>query len=118
MAKLHRSQFIKEVKETWPHLAPDINSEYGLLHLEMSVFARFTQQMIDAGNREELIRCFKVALKYEVGGNAKVRNAIDVSFVEDLEFGDSRKHRRSWAWEVLPERLRELYVDFHGKPNL
>lgn len=55
--------------------------------------------------------------KYDGGGNAKIRNAVDVSFVEDLDFRDTKQHHRRWAWDILPSSLKELYVRFHGDPD-
>ncbi len=114
MPKLHRSQFIKEIKDTFPHLATDINAENGLLHLEIAVVRRFAQELMDGGDRDALARCFAIMQKYEAGGNARMRNAIDVSFVEDLDFRDTTKRQRRWAWEILPSSLKELYIQFHG----
>ena len=86
MATLDRSEFIRDIKALWPHLSLEINAKQGLLHLEMAALRRFAQTLIDSGDREQLNRCFALAQKYAVNGNAKMRNAIDVSFVEDLEF--------------------------------
>ena len=115
MSKLHRSQFIKEIKETWPHLATEINAENGLIHLEIAVVRRFAQELIDCGDRDALAQCFAIMQKYMAGGNTRMRNAVDVSFIEDLDFRETEKHDRSWAWDILPDSLKELYVQFHGK---
>ena len=115
MAKLHRSQFIKEIKENWPELTSAINAEDGLLHLEMAVIRQFAQHLIDTGNRENLVCCFSIVEKYQIGGNPHLQNAIDVSFVEDLDFKDTKRHQRGWAWELLPGNLKKLYISFHAK---
>lgn len=95
MSKLHRSQLINEIKDTWPHLATEINTENGLLHLEIAVVRRFAQLLIDCRDRDALTQCFAIIQKYGAGGNARVRNAVDTSFVEDLDFLDTEKHHRS-----------------------
>ncbi len=117
MPKLHRSQFIKEIKETWPHLAQAINAEQGLLHLEIVVVRDFAQGLIGTGDREALAQCFAIIEKYEAGGNESLSNAIDVSFIEDLDFSDTKRCSRRWAWDMLPGSLKELYVGFHGEPD-
>lgn len=117
MPKLHRSQFIKEIKDTWPHLAEAINAEQGLLHLEIAVVRKFAQDLIASGDRQALAQCFAIIEKYEAGGNKSLRNAIDVSLIEDLEFSDTKKHARRWAWDMLPASLKALYVGFHGEPD-
>jgi hypothetical protein len=118
LTKLHRSQFLKEITESWPELRTEINREEGLLHLEMAVVCRFAQQLIDSGRREDLNRCFEIVEKYVGHGNAKMRDAIDVSFVEMLNFSDSKKCEREWAWEVFPSPLKELYIQFHGRSGI
>jgi hypothetical protein len=47
MEDLHRSIFPKELKSAFPQLKDDINTQYGLLHLEMHVFADFAQRCIN-----------------------------------------------------------------------
>jgi hypothetical protein len=101
---LHRSVFLKELKETFPQLKDAINSEHGLLHLEMHVFRDFAQGAIRLGNAKEVRRCFMVAEKYYNDGNESMKNAVVVSFVEHLELHDAR-----WAWELLGQSLKDVY---------
>lgn len=48
-------------------------------------------------------------------GNDEVRNCIDVSLVENL-FWDVNPRNAFLLWAVLPDNLRQLYLDFHGRP--
>ena len=93
MSKFHQSQFIKEVKTVFPELTSDINAEQGLLHLEMEVIRKFTQHLIDTGQRKELVKCFSLIEQFNKSGNAKLKDAIDVSFVEDLNFSATKKKK-------------------------
>lgn len=105
--KFYRSEFLKTLKAEFPALRDPINAEEGLLHFEMDVFRHFIQQAI--GTRDEIVAwAFELANKAYRNGNAKLRNVVDVSFVEPMDFN-------SWAWERLPETLRDLYFRFHGK---
>jgi hypothetical protein len=113
-ARLHRSEFLRELKQAFPELAADVNQEGGLLHLEVAVFRRHTQAAIDAGDGAAVSRAFALAERYLLLGNAKMRNAIAVSYVEDLNFEDGKSARR-WAWGQLPESLKAEYEAFHGK---
>lgn len=117
MAQTHRSEFLKAVKAAFPETAQPLNAWQGLLHLEMSEFRRFAQTLIDGGREDELKKCFEIVERFERTGNRGLRNAIDVSFVEDLEFNDTKKNKRSWAWQLLPRSLQVLYEEFHGAPN-
>ena len=106
---------MKELKEAFPELAKPVNSWDGLLHLEMAEVRRFAQHLIDTGRREELSTCFSIVERYQREGNRRLQNAVDVSFVEDLDFSDTGKHERRWAWELLPCSLQDLYESFHGQ---
>jgi hypothetical protein len=103
--RLHRSIFLEELKALFPQLTQEINAEYGLLHLEMHVFAKFAQQAIMDGDVENVRLCFNLADKYHNEGTAKVINAIVVSFVEHLNL-----QKAQWAWELLTPSLREAYL--------
>lgn len=105
MRRLHRSIFLKELKGTFPILRTAINAQYGLLHLEMHVFLDFTQRSISLGNDKDVRLCFMIAEKYYSNGNNRMKNAIVVSFIEHLDFGNAK-----WAWQLLSEALRNLYL--------
>jgi hypothetical protein len=117
MGKLHRSEFLAELKAAFPSIRDDLNAGYGLLHLETAVFRRFTQQAIDNQEKDVVARCFAIAEKYYAMGNGKLQNAIGVSYVEDLVFADQQTARQ-WAWSLLPALLRTEYEAFHGRQNV
>lgn len=116
MCKLHRSQLLAELKTAFPSIREALNAQYGLLHLETEVFRRFTQQAIDNRNKDIVVQCFAIAEKYYTMGNGKLRNAIGVSFVEELVFADQETSRQ-WAWTLLPAPLKAEYEAFHGRQN-
>jgi hypothetical protein len=106
---LHRSIFLKEVRDTFPDLRDEINSQYGLLHLEMGVFADFVQRAITLGNKNDVALCFKLAEKYYKDGNDGMKNAIGVSFIEHLHLQNAQ-----WAWELLGPILKRVYLQLVG----
>ena len=114
MPKVHRSVFLKSAKERWPHLTDRINSENGILHLEVKHIRDEVQHLIDTGceaERREALQFIEQSYRH---GDSKVKNAIDVSVVEELEFDDRGKLNRSWAWPIVPSKLKELYTAFHA----
>ena len=115
VSKIDRSRFLHEVKARWPELREPINAEQGLLHLAMAVVRRFAQGLIDGGRERGLAECYAFIDSCYRDGNAGLRNAIDVSFVEDLSFAEGKRSRRR-GFDLLPATLRQLYVDFHGEP--
>jgi len=106
--RLHRTEFIADLKEAFPELQEKINREAGLLHLEMSAFTRFVQNRINAGDKDALGRALKLADHYVRYGNKKLVNAIMVSFLEHLNFEDG-KVPRQWAWDFMTPALRARY---------
>lgn len=110
---MHRSEFLKVLKEAFPSLIDDLNRQEGLLHFEVKVFRDFTQRAIFDGDLELFSLCISIAERAYVQGNSKLKNAIDVSFVEELEFGDNTD-KYQWAWDALPSVLKDLYINFHG----
>ncbi len=108
MTRTHRAVFLKEVKQAFPEIRDSLNAEHGLLHCEMHVFCKHVQTLIDSGNKEKLIKGFKIAEKHFMNGNNELINAIAVSFLEHLNFEDG-KVLRKWAYEYLPATMRTAY---------
>lgn len=110
---MHRSEFLAELKALFPELKNKSNKECGLLHFEINVFKNFTQRAIYEGEREKVSLCFEFANRVYVEGNGDLRDAIDVSFVEILDFESTPKRNAEWAWNCFPEELKSLYNKFH-----
>jgi hypothetical protein len=117
MLKLHRSDLLRELKVEFPQTTAELNSQDGSLYGEIEVFRRFAQRAVFDGDRELAARCFSIAEKYFLSGNAAMRDCIDVGFVEEFEFRSPRKDRQ-WAWDMFPTCLKEAYVAFHRKPGI
>ncbi|WP_434777595.1 DUF7674 family protein [Neisseria sp. Ec49-e6-T10] len=111
---LHRSDFLRELKETFPELTKDINKQGGLLHFEMTVFSLFVEQQIKQKNQDIVLNCFQLADKFYRLGNSKLKNAIDVSFLEPLLILKTEK----WAFDLLPQTSKQLFLAFHGESFL
>lgn len=109
---MDRSKFLKILKDKFPHLRVKLNREMGQLHAEMAVFYSFAQECLDKGDETNLLVCFELADNFYKNGDRKLKNAIDVSFVESLSFGDQK-----WAWKLLPQELQKLYIAFHLNPG-
>ena len=105
MKALHRSIFLKELKETFPQLRGAINAQHGLLHLEVHVFADFVQHAIAHGDKETARLGLMIGERYCSGGNAEMSNAICVSFVEHLDL-----QKAPWAWDLLGSSLKHAYL--------
>jgi hypothetical protein len=109
MTKVHRSEFLEELKTNFPEITQEINKQDGLLGFEIDCFRLFTQMLIDSGDRERLLKAYKIAEWAYKNGDDKLRALIDTNFLEDMNFKDSKKHQRMWARQLLPPSLAEPY---------
>ena len=110
---MDRSAFLRLLRGRLPALMDAVNRQGGQLHLEVDVLRQCTQRAIIDGDRETLAHCFVLAEAGYRDGDKKIRNAIDVSFVEALDFVTPHQSYL-WAWQMLPNALKQLYESFHG----
>jgi hypothetical protein len=111
MTQRDQSQLLRDLKAAFPQITSELDAERGQLHLEVEVFRRLAQRAIFDGDRDLAAKCFSIAAAYLTEGNSAVRDAIDVAFVEYMDFGWQTEKRR-WAWEALPEVLKKAYSKF------
>ncbi len=110
MGRLHRSEFLRELKATFPEIREVVNQEHGLLHLEMHGFRNFTQSAIDGGRRDTVRKCFQLADKYIREGRKNLVNALAVFYLEDLNFEDGATQRR-WAKPLMSSAVAKLHSE-------
>lgn len=112
---INREQMAKLLIDEFPSIEEDITEDFlrGLAHLEVAVFARYTNAQIESHNESELARCFEVAHKLLVDGDDDLDNAIHVSYLELLDL-DDRVTDRSWARRMMSEPLLSGYEAFFG----
>jgi hypothetical protein len=88
----------------FPSLREDFEEWDGLVHLQVSEFKDFTQRAIEARSFDVVSKCFQIALAALLDGDDAVRNAIYVSYLEDLDFrGDAGKQ----AAQMMPGELKQ-----------
>jgi len=106
---MDKSDFLTLLKERLPELREAIaNGEF-----VVDKFMRYAQRAIYDEDRARFESCVRLAEEAYMKGDKALRASIDTIFVENLEFVTSR-HAHYWAWEMLPDSLKELYVAFWG----
>lgn len=114
MSKIHRSIFLKEVKDIYPEIRQKLNQQGNFFMCEVDIFLKLVQKQID---NEELsnVKCsLALVNKYFLNGNRALVEFIRNGICEDVIFEDSKRHNRSWALKyLLPElrREREIWVN-------
>lgn len=106
--KTHRAEFLKQLKLLFPYLTPMINQEHGLLQGEMTVLHNHVQDLIKRNDAEKIKKAFELVDDFYTTGDNKLKNAIDVSFIEGLRFKNNE-----WAWKLLSPQLQRTHLDFH-----
>lgn len=106
MSKLHRSEFLKEVKHNFPETTENINKEEGLLSFEIDVFIKFVQSQIDLNVISKTELAFKILDQYYRNGNRALHELIRNAVCEDFNFSDTEDSKRQWAYVLLPESLK------------
>ena len=117
MNKLHRSEFLKEMKNLFPEIREDINKEEGLLSFEIDVLVKHIQKQIDFNINNKTELAFILLDKYYKSGNKSLRELIRNAVCEDLNFSDTSKRKRLWAYNLLSKQLKEerkKWLDFMG----
>lgn len=106
-----------EVKSFFPEVQEAINQEGGLLSFELSVFIKHIQKQIDANLVSKTELAFTLLDKYYKSGNKSLRELIRNAVCEDLNFSDTNKRKRLWAYELLSKQLkneRKEWLSFMG----
>jgi len=117
MTTIHRSVFLKELKDQYPELSDRLNSDQNMFERDVLVYLEFVQQHIDDGDRENTrIHLSRLARYYSDGNNA-LKEFIRNGVCEDMKFENTSEIERSCALDFLPRSLRderEAWVDQMG----
>jgi len=117
MSNLHRSEFLKEVKHCFPEVTEQINKQDGLLSFEIGIFVKFVQSQIDLSVLARTELALSLLDKYYKNGNKALHELIRNAVCEDLNFTDTKNSKRSWAYDLLSEPLkneRKAWLKFMG----
>jgi hypothetical protein len=101
-------EFLARLREELPEVVAQIRpDESGLLHLEVAAFRRASEEAMDAGRLWAAERHFRLVEKLLGEAGPELRNALEVSYLEDLALGELSPARRRAVRERMPRRLRE-----------
>jgi len=96
--------FQKLLVSRFPTLRSNLEEWKDLDHLQVMEFLTLTQSAIEAGSFDTVSECFEVATAALRDGDKALRNAIFVSYLEELDFRSDAGRR---AAELMPQKLRE-----------
>lgn len=111
---LTRDDFIRQLQAEFPEVLAAI-SEYegGLLHCEVGVFRRLTEQAMDAGKAWLAERHFRFIERLLPDAGPELANALEISYLEDLAVGQHTPQRHRIVKDRMPPGLRRRLIAFH-----
>lgn len=118
MNLIHRSIFLKEIKEHYPQLTSELNKQESMFDWEVSVFLKFVQERIDNGDQQNSRILLERVGRYYRSGDQALKEHIRNGVCEDMRFEDSKKIVRSWSKEYLSDPLkaeRESWISLMGE---
>jgi len=101
---------IEYIESQLPDLAEQLHDEIidGLLHPQMGAFSHLAQDAIDESNKTQWAKVTNVFINIWNDCSPEVKNALNVSFLEHLNFTDG-KCNRSWAYKEMPSVMRTAW---------
>lgn len=93
--------------DEFPNLRDEFEDSDGLLHLEMHAFTRLMQRAKGAADWDTYKRGVHLAEELWSRADDDVRNALNVSFLEHLDFEGPRGTE---AWQHLTSALRAGWI--------
>jgi hypothetical protein len=106
------SSAIQFIEQKFPSLKEELHDEVidGLLHPQIGEFSRFAQGCIDTGNEAGWKQVTVAFMELWLNCDDAVKNALNVSFLEHLNFND-RKRPRQWAFNSMPAVMRQAWQE-------
>ncbi len=109
-----REEFLARLTAEFPEVVAKINQyESGTLHCEVGAFRRATEQAMDTGRLWETERHFRLVEELLDAAGPELRNALKVSYLEDLALGECTPARHSAVKEHMPRALRQILIGHH-----
>jgi hypothetical protein len=108
---MNRVQFLAELAAEFPDVVAQIRSdESGLLHCEVAAFRRATERAMDTGQLWAAEQHFRFVERVLQHADSDLRNALEVSYLEDLAFGELTAERYRAVSERMPPSLRTILI--------
>ena len=118
-------EFHKRVIEKFPDISKKADILYDdywnrYIKMEFSAYSWFeslanaiNSEMQKQTNADLYIDLFEFVRHSFMIGDEDIKKAVDVAFVENLFWRIPREKTEPY-WEVFPEALKQLYINFHG----
>src|SRR5262245_58782334 len=105
-----KPQALDRIEHEFPEIANELRDPDwdALIHLQVAVFSRLVQSVIDKGDKSTFQRECRLFLELFDNGEPDLVNTLNVSFLEHLNFQDG-KVKRHWAYFQMPAKMRTAF---------
>lgn len=111
---MNREKFLDKLEEEFPDAYSTIDEyEKGALHCEMGAFRVYIEKKMIDGGEWYCEKAFRFIEKCLAESDSDLKNAIEVSFIEDLALGDQNDITYKIVKERAPKIIREKMRDIH-----
>lgn len=113
---ISHDEFISVLGSQFPEVVAEITEyERGLLHPEMGAFRRVAEEAVDSGKLWAAEKYLRFVDRVFSEADSDVRNAIEVSFLEDFALGHMTPSRHEAVKSRMPKRLRMILIGIDEK---
>jgi hypothetical protein len=110
-----REDFLARLAADFPDVAAGFGPySAGLLHCEVGDFRAATERAMDAGRHWEAEQHFRLVEELLAVAGPELRNALEVSYLEDLALGEFTPARYRGVKERMPPSLRQVLIGHHS----
>jgi hypothetical protein len=111
-----REDFLARLAADFPDVVASFGSySAGLLHCEVGDFRRATERALDTGRLWEAEQHFRLVEELLAVADPELRNALEVSYLEDLALGECTPARHQAVKERMPKALRQILIGHHER---
>jgi hypothetical protein len=112
---MERPEFISELEAQFPEAFARIDKyESGNLHTEMGAFRDYIEQKMEEGAFWYCERAFQFIERCLKDAGPELKNAIEISFIEDLALGIQNKQRYDIVKQRAPRLIRDKMIQAHN----
>lgn len=90
-----KQRFLTELLAKYPQLRDEVKDNDGLLHLNMSTFQRYAENLCEERKLDDLRECFEWINTFLIEGHLELLNAINVHFWSTLNIKKGYRKKNS-----------------------
>jgi hypothetical protein len=107
-----RDEFLARLAAEFPEVVAEFGPySSGLLHCEVADFRQATERAMDEGRLWDAEQHFRLVAELLAVASPELRNALEVSYLEDLALGECTPARYRAIKERMPGTLQRILIE-------